>query len=591
MPKREIPYQLFVATALLLFMAGLLIFNLGRRDVWGDEGWSIWFTNGATPHETTLAMTQDRHPPLYFLALDVWRGAVGSAEAPMRMLAVYAALLGGAFLYRLGRALFDPATGAFALLIFALMDKQIIFSQEVRHYSWFMLWVVAASLALARWERGSRWAGAGYTAALVGGLYTHSLMVVVVAAHGCYALVATRPLRRWLPLLGLWALALLAFAPWLLVSVYQYLTRGGVTPSLPLTWESIQLLTPEMLGKPLVLTIGLVGLGVWHNWRAARLPLAIILLPLLLVLLLTGESVTLLNDRNLSMLLPMLALLMGAGVALFRGFGRRALVAFLILNALLTHDAQALHPPWRAIAHYIAQRQIDQQPLVLDVGGANPALSYHLTRALGAEVPQASTLHLLWQREADPTFDPLSGLYFNYLNEQGGFWLVHWSNDTTFLRAPLAWGFVDSGVHHWQHFDGQIAAYRFDSATLMTQHRARFGELFSLHTAVFPAEARESLTVSLWWSAQQTPPADYTVSVFLLDAAGVLVAQHDAYPQNLPTSTWLSNALYYDSHTISLQNTPPGRYHLGVKVYNGEGVLPTSGGAAYITVGELGVLP
>src|SRR5262249_38615641 len=68
----------------------------------------------------------------------------------------------------------------------------------------------------------------------------------------------------------------------------------------------------------------------------------------------------------------------------------------------------------------------------------------------------------------------------------------------------------------------------------------KFGDLFALHDALFPAEITKggSLHVDLWWSALKTIPLDYSVGVFLMDAAGTVRAQQDGSPGSQPTSKW-----------------------------------------------------
>ena len=76
--------------------------------------------------------------------------------------------------------------------------------------------------------------------------------------------------------------------------------------------------------------------------------------------------------------------------------------------------------------------------------------------------------------------------------------------------------------------------------------------------------------MTLWWTAEQTPPLDYSVSVFLLNDAGTLAAQHDGPPLEgaSPTSTWQPGDLKYDIHPVVLPATlPAGTYQLAVKVY------------------------
>ena len=113
-------------------------------------------------------------------------------------------------------------------------------------------------------------------------------------------------------------------------------------------------------------------------------------------------------------------------------------------------------------------------------------------------------------------------------------------------------------------------SYRYDKLTGTTI--ATFGDLFALRKFNAPVSAApgDTLTVTLWWTAEQTPPLDYSVSVFLLNADGTLAAQHDGPPLAgvSPTSTWQPGELKYDIHPVSLPATlPPGTYTLGVKVY------------------------
>jgi hypothetical protein len=96
--------------------------------------------------------------------------------------------------------------------------------------------------------------------------------------------------------------------------------------------------------------------------------------------------------------------------------------------------------------------------------------------------------------------------------------------------------------------------------------------LFALRRFHAPGSAvpGESITLALWWTARQTPALDYSVSVFLLNDSGQLVAQHDGPPLDgvVPTSAWQPGDLYYDTHKIALPSAlPAGDYQLGVKVY------------------------
>ncbi|MCP4423320.1 MAG: hypothetical protein GY803_02400 [Chloroflexi bacterium] len=85
-------------------------------------------------------------------------------------------------------------------------------------------------------------------------------------------------------------------------------------------------------------------------------------------------------------------------------------------------------------------------------------------------------------------------------------------------------------------------------------------------TAVAPGD---SVTLSfLWRSLDEKMTQDYTMFVHLLDEDGRLLTQHDAPPQNKPTSAWLRQEIIRAQSTITIPpGTRNGEAHLIVGVY------------------------
>ncbi len=83
--------------------------------------------------------------------------------------------------------------------------------------------------------------------------------------------------------------------------------------------------------------------------------------------------------------------------------------------------------------------------------------------------------------------------------------------------------------------------------------------------------AGEAIPLTLYWSANQTPPASYKVFVHLLDAKGVLRAQRDSIPQNgaLPTNRWFAGEYITDEYALNLPNDlAAGEYHIALGMYD-----------------------
>ena len=77
----------------------------------------------------------------------------------------------------------------------------------------------------------------------------------------------------------------------------------------------------------------------------------------------------------------------------------------------------------------------------------------------------------------------------------------------------------------------------------------------------------EGPVVTLWWAATAAPGADYTIFVHLLDAAGNVVAQADAPPNDglSPTGIWRPGDVVRDVHRFAPGTVVPdgGRIRVG----------------------------
>src|SRR5437763_884439 len=90
--------RLFLVAAILIVIAASRLGHLPGLDLDGDEVWSIWQTFG-TPGDI-LRWTPYDWPPLFYLVLGLWKGFVGIHPFVVRVLPVFAYLIGAACLYR-----------------------------------------------------------------------------------------------------------------------------------------------------------------------------------------------------------------------------------------------------------------------------------------------------------------------------------------------------------------------------------------------------------------------------------------------------------------------------------------------------------
>jgi hypothetical protein len=111
--------------------------------------------------------------------------------------------------------------------------------------------------------------------------------------------------------------------------------------------------------------------------------------------------------------------------------------------------------------------------------------------------------------------------------------------------------------------------YRLDTVQLVD---ANFGNQIGLlgFEAVDSLSPGSEFDVTLYWEARQPPDDDYVVFIYLLDANGQSVAQHDGPPVNgrYNTRMWLPGEVVPDVHSIALApDIPAGTYRLYAGLY------------------------
>ena len=186
------------------------------------------------------------HSPLYYL-LARWWLQLGHSVTTIRALSAIISLLAFPCMYWLCLELFSlPVVGWGAVAIIAISPFHVLYAQEAREYS---LWIVAILFSCAALLWGMRrktllsWGTYSFSVALC--LYTHPFSGLVLMGHGIYVLITEgfhwSKLRAYLLAS---AIGILLFVPWLVVVVNHFSlfvnntdsvnhTRSGF---LPLFW-------------------------------------------------------------------------------------------------------------------------------------------------------------------------------------------------------------------------------------------------------------------------------------------------------------------------------------------------------------------
>lgn len=585
---------LLALVVVLMLAAATRIIDLDSRSLWADEGWTLVLSEGPTAADITQRMAFDQHPPLYFILIHQWRDITGDTEFALRMLSVLTALLAVAGIYQLGKSMFGVETGLLAALLLALWDHHIDLSQDVRHYSQLATLIILSTwfyFRLIQQSPASRSTRIGYVLLSSALLYSHYLGGFVLICQFVHMFVFVRPWQalRW-SMFHFTAICV-TFLPWFPVVVRQNQVRWE-TPlyylnALPSTSETYVMVRDAVIGHQYGFIGLLVVLGIFFIYRENGrdvfrfrpfLPTFFLVLwvvgYVVMTFALNRPGREFLTIRNFIVITPAVVLLAAHGLTNLEFRLRYLMLSVLVVMMLSTVDTRQLKPPWREVFQNVATYHQDNEPVLMDIWVGDFPGRYYVEQQTGDSTPWLSL------REARDTYrTQFLPVVKGYIQEHDAFWLVFWRS-TPVDEMPYAEGFEEAGFQQTvalfeNHVGNRIYSYRYDRVTgdNVGQFWFESAPLIALQNAELPstASAGEALPVRLLFAAIDSPPVDYSISVFLLDESGQLAAPpQDGPPQNgaAPTSQWQPGQLVFDQPRLPLpDNLAVGTYTVGVRVY------------------------
>ena len=238
--------SMILLPCIVILAAILRCLHLTDRSVWFDES-SSWRTIQFPFFEMFSRISQNVHPPLYYIILKIWRGLFGDSVLMLRGLSVLFAVMSLLLLYRLTLRLFSEdlyqnntksaawGIACMASLLFAISVFQIRQAWEMRMYSMGVFLTLLSTNLLydaifSDVHKKRNWIFYGVTAALC--LYTHyATLFSLIGQFTFVTIVLFRdiPLKRGDQLLlpdfrlpcYAYGLSVLLFLPWFGVFLRQ----------------------------------------------------------------------------------------------------------------------------------------------------------------------------------------------------------------------------------------------------------------------------------------------------------------------------------------------------------------------------------
>ncbi|NLE43760.1 MAG: hypothetical protein GX620_03465 [Chloroflexi bacterium] len=372
--RSALPYSGIIAV-LCLSALFLYFLRLDIAPLWWDEGISIETAGLALPDLIRTTVTDDVHPPGYYLLLHYWMRLTGSSPFSVRALSALAGVLLVPLLYASGRRLGGQRTGCAAGLLGTIAPFAVHYAREARMYSLGIALAALSTYAYLRILYGARdrrvWWMAYVMGSVVGLHIQYMYSVLVVTQIISAILLDRRRVRQW----GLSAVLILAFLiPWTLyaraqvsglqsdrLGAWDWRTTGEQA------WRATQYLvnglatvdTVRTSGTAVVaLLLALIGLGALFRRQAAvAVTLLLGILGAIAVVLLVeyqpGEDI--LRGVRLAFAgLPLLLLLMGQGVTWLgsRRVGIGASLVILLIGSAARGIVAAYYAPIDADEDY-----------------------------------------------------------------------------------------------------------------------------------------------------------------------------------------------------------------------------------------------
>jgi hypothetical protein len=602
------------ALVAILLLAALRVINIDGPSLWIDEG----FTYYTFKTDLFAALRADRHPPFYFYSLHAWEAFTGTSLLALRYWSFLPGMISVAALYRIGRELArgQPSWArhgvigvpVLAALMMALADGENYLAQELRMYTWQVLFCALSLWFYLRWRRRDRWPdAAAWWAFMTLALYTHYFSLYVIAAIGLHALI-TLPARRKAAAMGVIALVGLAFAPWVVAVARDQITAGETCLGCGnrLNREAILSFRKSWLGDqwPLMLAIALFGLVNVRRrsivpWdQAGLLCLLLVIIPLAATYIIGHDFLTVFNHHLAQITIPV-ALLIALGLGnLAHRPARVALVIAIVLYSVTTIDWYRRKAPWEELVRQIVPYAESDHLALAEIGAEESALVYYFDHLL-PELPNSA--YPWWS--GMPISDYYDGLLPAAIaalpepapDDPATIWFVYWNAGTAMRDRIASAGYVPTLTFTVTHLDNTLPAYRYDR--LADGALAEFDNGLILRAAEINADDRR---VDLWWSAHAPTAGEYVTSVIALDPSGGVVAQRDTPPQSgigavgvRPTHAWEPGAVIYDPKWLELapgvDSLPPGELRIAVQVYRFvDGAIersPTIDGQDYAVIG------
>ncbi|MBX3013349.1 MAG: glycosyltransferase family 39 protein [Caldilineaceae bacterium] len=559
------------------------------------------------------------HPPIWQLFMHGWSRYVGQHEFALRFPSVLAGTATLPLIWLFTRRVTRSARAALSAAVLTLAAPILIYySQDARMYA-IVVALALGSLLLTQQLAVRPTTGRSFLYLLINWLMVgfHYYSVLLVVAEGLFLLIRLlwqrSPWRDWLAYGLTLSLTIAPLLLWMGFAPGFRATATGVfnnvdtqatvlaffdtfwrdTTFAAIRWESEQSRWGYVL-LPFLVWGSIILLMPQRNGPASQrglglLPLLALLVPLGLTLLISRDLAT----RYLLYLVPLLLLIIAVGITslgrLHRSLSVLALgIALVPAGLALPHYFGPYQKSaYRDMATYLRANRQPTEAILLEGPRQHLLAQYYLPAEKTFLTAPIVELPPYWPVNARPVVpEEMDDYLLTSLREHSGLWLILTAEDEVddgefvakFLTAvafqPDCQAWLDVRLCHF-------VSPHFVQPQAKTTIATRFGNDFDLQDVSLGlrgSQGNESayLLLTLTWQAVTKPALDYRVTVRLLDAAGNVLSQQDAFPIGplLPPSTWNAGDRKPGYMALPLPANLLGSYQVVLNLYDPISLAP-----------------
>lgn len=596
----------YVVLLLLVLLAFVLrVYRLDFFSLRGDEAFTVLFVQKPLAQMWAETLTVEPNPPLLYFLLRWWIGLAGSSEFVTRFFSLWFGVLSVPLVYRAGREIFGSTSVALiAAFLLAINPYQIWHSQDVRNYTLWPLFSLAALVFFWRWyQAGNLTLHAAASPALSNqslrvnnnnpikpliwfalaqliALYAHYYEAFILLALNIFVLATLwRSRRKIFEWLGAQVVLALLYLPYPLILSNRVSSYGEGSGRMGVAlWDVARetfgafvlsdTLDPGLRGWlwipfALVALAGLVILFT-RDWRRGLFFLLYTGVPTLAV---SGLNTLrpLYLERYLNGIAPVYYLLIAFGIvvlsqalhnrlpqahARLAAMGVRALalaafliVAFLALANYWNNPVYAKAPAWRELTNMI-NAEAKPGDIIVQNFPEMSLLYYDSTKLPLVVYPETYLPDSKTEQQLNATNANFQRVWFIPAAED------YWDPDQ-FVESWL--DRRDDLLQESRAGEFRLRLYATPSSYLNTMHKTNLGlgvdqpiSLLGYRTAV----ENGALKIVLYLRALEKPDADYDFWVQTRDATGNTLDGKMSAPVDgtYPTSLWRKNELVVDQH-------------------------------------------